>query len=269
MCPPAFYGIEYEINPWMNRRRQSKYLLAQEQWRALHRLFQEDLHVDVSLIEPRPRLPDMAFTANAGFVWNKKFIASNFRHEVRRGEAPYYQEWFAGRGFEIYHLPPEDYFEGEGDLLMCGDVLFAGYPFRSSFASHRGVAEIIERDILSLKLADDWFYHLDTCLCPLSNSAAMYYPAAFDTEALKILERHIPILIPVSEEEARRFTCNTIVVDKNVIMNHGCPRTSSQLQALGFSAFEIPLSEFIKAGGSAKCLVLQVPNSDVPSCIDI
>ena len=93
----------------------------------------------------------------------------------------------------------------------------------------------------------------------------MYYPAAFDTAALNILERHIPTLIPVSEEEARRFTCHTIVVEKNVIMNHGCPRICSLLQALGFSMFEIPLTEFIKAGGSAKCLVLQVPDSAVPS----
>jgi N-dimethylarginine dimethylaminohydrolase len=243
----------------MDRSRPSKYLLAQEQWRAFHRLLQDRLRVDVALIEPKSGLPDLVFTANAGFVWKKKFIASNFRHEVRRGETAYYQKWFAIRGFEIFHFPAEDHFEGEGDLLMCGDVLFAGYPFRSSIACHGRLAEIIERDILSLKLTDHWFYHLDTCFCPLTNSAAMYYPAAFDTEALNILERHIPTLIPVSEDEARRFTCNAIVVEKNVIMNHGCPRISSQLQALGFSVFEIPLSEFIKAGGSAKCLVLHVP----------
>jgi N-dimethylarginine dimethylaminohydrolase len=143
MCRPAFYGIEYEINPWMNRSRRSKYLLAQEQWRVLHRLLQDRLHVDVSLIEPKPGLPDMAFTANAGFVWKNKFIVSNFRHEVRRGEAAHCQKWFAVRGFEIFHLPAEDHFEGEGDLLMCGDVLFAGYPFRSSITSHRRLAEII------------------------------------------------------------------------------------------------------------------------------
>jgi N-dimethylarginine dimethylaminohydrolase len=68
MTPPAFYGIEYEINPWMNRSRRSKYLLAQEQWRALHRLLQDRLRVDVCLIEPKPGLPDMVFTANAGEV---------------------------------------------------------------------------------------------------------------------------------------------------------------------------------------------------------
>lgn len=262
MCPPAFYGIEYEINPWMSRRRKSKYLLAHEQWRALYRLLQDRLHVDVSLIDPSPGLPDMVFTANAGFVWEDKFILSNFRHQVRRGEAAHFEKWFAARNFQIFHLPEPDHFEGEGDLLMCGDVLFAGYPFRSSIYSHRRAAEIIAREVVSLKLTNDWFYHLDTCFCPLSHSAAMYYPGAFDASSLKVLEKYIPTLIAVTEEEARRFACNAIAVEKTLIMNHGCPKIRGQLEALGFSVFAIPFTEFIKAGGSAKCLVLKVPHSE-------
>jgi N-dimethylarginine dimethylaminohydrolase len=70
--------------------------------------------VDVCLIEPKPGLPDMVFTANAGFVWKEKFIVSNFRHEVRRGETAYYQKWFALRGFEMLHLLAEEHFEGKG-----------------------------------------------------------------------------------------------------------------------------------------------------------
>jgi len=38
MCPPRFYGIEYEINPWMDRRCQSDPRLAQEQWDSLYQL---------------------------------------------------------------------------------------------------------------------------------------------------------------------------------------------------------------------------------------
>lgn len=259
MCRPAFYGIEYEINPWMNRSRKCKYTLAQEQWRALYRLLKK-LHVRVSLIDPRPGLPDMVFTANAGFVWANKFILSNFRHQVRRAEAAHFERWFAARHFEIFQLAEQHFFEGEGDLLMCGEVLFAGYPFRSSFGAHRQTAAIIEREIISLKLTDEWFYHLDTCFCPLSSSVAMYYPAAFDAKALKDLTLHIPTLIPVDQEEARRFACNAVVIENNVIINHGCPKIRGQLESMGFSVSDIPFGEFIKAGGSAKCLVLQIPH---------
>jgi N-dimethylarginine dimethylaminohydrolase len=262
MCPPVHYGIEYEINPWMRCSRPSNYRLAQEQWRTLYQLLRDRLQVDVSLIEPRPGLPDMVFTANAGFVWERKFIVSNFRHDVRRGEAPYFKSWFAARDYEIFNLPEQNHFEGEGDLLVCGDVLFAGYPIRSSTISHHEIGEITQRQVVSLKLTSEWFYHLDTCFCPLSNSEAIYYPAAFDADGVKTLERYVRSLIPVSEDEARRFACNAIVLGKNVIMNHGCPRIRGQLEALGYSVCEIPLTEFIKAGGSAKCLVLKVPHCE-------
>ncbi|MEE9549712.1 MAG: arginine deiminase-related protein [Candidatus Binatia bacterium] len=262
MCLPLYYGIEYEINPWMSRSRQSQPELAKEQWRGLYRLVQDQLGVEVVLVEPRQGLPDMVFTANAGLVWQNKFIASNFRHEVRREEIPHFENWFQVRGYEIYHLPGENFFEGEGDLLMCGNLFFAGYHIRSDILSHQGIAEILQHEVLSLELTNEWFYHLDTCFCPLGNNRALFFPGAFDSYALKVLEDRISTLIPVQEGEARRFACNLIVVGDNVVMNDGCPAVRSSLEKLGYSVFETPLSEFIKAGGSAKCLALKIANHE-------
>ena len=266
MCPPLYYGIKYEINPesnfWMSRSRQSDPQTAQGQWRNLYRLLEDELDLDIATVEPRPGLPDMVFTANAGLVWKRKFITSYFRYEVRRGESPHFENWFQVRGYDIFQLPSENFFEGEGDLLTCGDLCFGGYHIRTDIVSHRKVAEMIEHEILSLELTNDWFYHLDTCFCPLGKGRALYYPPAFDAHALKVLENNMETLIPVAEEEARRFACNAIVVEKNVVMNDGCPQIRDQLISLGFSVFETPLSEFIKAGGGAKCLVLKVPHAD-------
>lgn len=94
--------------------------------------------MDVALIETEVRSTGLGVYRERRVVWKKKFIASNFRHEVRSGETAYHQKWFAIRGFEIFHFHAEHHFEGEGDLLMFGDVLFAGYPFRSSIASMEG-----------------------------------------------------------------------------------------------------------------------------------
>ena len=135
-------------------------------------------------------------------------------------------------------------------------------PYRSSASAHRGVAEIIQRKVQSVGLISHWFYHLDTCFCPLSATEAIYYPAAFYSDALGILKEYIDTLIPVTEDEARRFACNAIVIGKNVIINHGCPQICRRLESLEFSVFETPLTEFIKAGGSAKCLVLKIPHLD-------
>jgi N-dimethylarginine dimethylaminohydrolase len=259
MCPPTYYGIEYEINPWMSRSHQSDRQQAQQQWEALRRLIEEQLKVEVRLVTSQPGLPDMVFTANAGLVWKNKLVSSNFRYDVRRGESPYFEAWFGDNGFEIIHLPDKCHFEGEGDVLKCGNSWFAGYHIRSDITAHQRVANIIEQEILSLELADEWFYHLDTCFCPCSEDIALFYPPAFDDYGRKVLENNIPRLIPVCYEEAARFACNAIVARQSIAMNDGCPKIREQVQSLGFDVFETPLSEFLKAGGSAKCLALIIP----------
>ncbi len=238
MCSPDYYGIEYEINPWMSRSRQADSRLAREQWSRLYRLLRVHLAADIETIAPVPGLPDMVFTANAGLAWDGKFIVSNFRHEVRRGEAARFEAWFSNRGYKVFRLPEKYCFEGEGDLLKCGDSWFAGYRTRSDILSHQKVAEIIEQEILSLELTDDWFYHLDTCFCPLSRDRALFYPAAFDSYARQVLENHIPDLIPVSAQEAARFACNAVVVDGKIAMNDGCLKLRKKLESAGFTLFD-------------------------------
>ena len=123
LCPPDYYGIEYEINPWMNRARGADVALTQKQWKQLHARL-SNLNSEVHLIPPQPGLPDMVFTANAGLTVGRKFIPSNFRHKERAGEQPFFAKWMEQRGYEVSWLPENLYFEGEGDALFGGDALF-------------------------------------------------------------------------------------------------------------------------------------------------
>src|SRR5213083_2554305 len=130
MCPPDFYGIEYEINPWMSRSRASSPERARRQWQELYETLRA-LGVTVELMEPRPGLPDLVFTANAGLVFGQRFFSSRFRHEVRARETPHFDAWFEAHGFTVEHIPEGYFFEGAGDALFCGEILFAGYRIRS------------------------------------------------------------------------------------------------------------------------------------------
>src|SRR6266481_4341233 len=121
MCPPDHYGIEYEINPWMNRARGAVVDRAHRQWHALHDTL-IGLGVQVELMTPQPGLPDLVFTANAGLVFGRRFFSSRFRHEVRARETPYFDAWFAGHGYTVERLPEDTYFEGAGDALFCGET---------------------------------------------------------------------------------------------------------------------------------------------------
>ena len=64
MCPLDYFGVEYSINPWMTGNLGSvDPERAKKQWQSLLSKFAE-----IELLRPRPHLPDMVFTANAGLV---------------------------------------------------------------------------------------------------------------------------------------------------------------------------------------------------------
>lgn len=261
MCPPDYYGIEYEINPWMSRSRQSDPEHSRQQWRDLHGRL-ASLGADLCEIPPVKGLPDLVFTANAGLVYRDKVFLARFRHAARQPETAVDDQWFREAGFETVHLPPEWDFEGAGDALFCGDTLFAGYLIRSDVGAMQWVASQIGCRVIPLQLVDDYYYHLDTCFCPLSPTEALYYPAAFDEYGRRALQQHVPRLIEVETAEARRFACNAVVVGKHVVLNTGCPQLEAALEQCGYTPHATPLDEFIKAGGSAKCLTLRLDGED-------
>ena len=261
MCPPDHYGIEYEINPWMKVEHGATRERARAQWLKLHDTLR-GLGVILELMTPRPGLPDLVFTANAGLVFQNRFFSSAFRHEVRARESPFFDAWFAEHGFTVEHLPEGVFFEGAGDALFCGRTLFAGYRIRSDVRGHQHLGKVLNRLVLPLELVSPHFYHLDTCFCPLAPGEAIYYPGAFDSYGQKVLQTQVPNLVAVDEEEAKRFACNAVVVGKTVVTNAGCDRLHSDLRRMGYEPVGVELDEFLKSGGSAKCLTLRLDGED-------
>ena len=261
MCPPDYYGIEYEINPWMSRLRGSTPERARAQWQALHDTLL-GLGVAVERMQPQPKLPDLVFTANAGLVHGNRFFSSRFRHEVRARETPHFDAWFAAHGFTVEHLPEGVYFEGAGDALFCGPTLFAGYRIRSDVRGHQYLATLLGIQVLPLELVNPSYYHLDTCFCPLAPGEALYHPEAFDAYGRRVLASHISNLLPVNAEEAARFGCNAVVVGKTVVTNTGCDKLTEDLRGRGYTPVAVELDEFLKAGGSAKCLTLRLDGEE-------
>lgn len=258
MCQPDYYGIEYEINPWMNIRRKTDHEKAVHQWKALYEILTSKMGAAVELLKPVRGLPDMVFTANAGVPSDGKFILSNFRYQQRQGEAPHFEQWFRQKGYEVVKLPGYIAFEGCGDILPFDQKLVGGWKFRSDRLSHERISEILNQEVVSLELADPRFYHLDTCFCPLGNGAAIYYPDAFDYHSRKMLEITVARPILLSPEEAILFGANAVVVDKKIVFNTGCANLRKKLEQEGFEVYETDLSEFLKSGGAAKCLTLEI-----------
>ncbi|NDK38601.1 nitrate reductase [Pseudoxanthomonas gei] len=264
MCPPTHFGVEYVINPWMEGNLASTdAATAATQWNALHaglaRL------AGIELIQPGDGLPDMPFTANAGLVIGDVFVPSCFRHAQRRGEEPLFTEWATHYGFTVRKLPDGMHFEGAGDALLDrgSPRLWLGHGPRSDPGVEAGLAALFDIETVALRLVDPRFYHLDTCFCPLAGGWLLYYPPAFDTDGIGAITARVPESrrIALSEQDALAFACNAVNVGRSLVVNQASASLQATLRAAGFEVIETPLGEFLKAGGSAKCLTLRLDES--------
>lgn len=272
VCNPTYYGVNYEINPWMSVQNQPDTKLAFKQWeRLLKRITWAG--GDVRQMSPRPNLPDIVFTANAGICFGRTVVLSNFKHPERQGERAVYKEWFEAHGYHIEEevIPAGGFFEVAGDALFGSSLdgfgeksiptLFLGYGFRSDYKTVTSANwnKVFHGNLYYLELVDPYFYHLDTCFCPLQSDFALIYPGAFDPDTIRRLADNGLELLKVPEEDARKFACNAVCIGNRVVIPSGCEATKQLLLRAGFEVADTDMSEFIKAGGACKCLTLSLP----------
>jgi N-dimethylarginine dimethylaminohydrolase len=198
----------------------------------------------------------MVFTANGGLVNKRKAVIPTFRCVERQGESAFFEQWFGVWGYETF--VPKHPFEGAGDGLFVGDVLVIGTGPRSVDAACGPVVEFLEvSDFVKVDLVDPRFYHLDTCFCPITDSSALIFPEAFSKKSVELLRSHFS-LIEVSEADACSFACNSVVIGDTVIHPVASPEFSALLDSVGKQGKAVDLSEFMKAGGAARCLSLKI-----------
>jgi ornithine--oxo-acid transaminase len=261
MCPPKLYDVNYVINPWMDGNLgKSDRGRAMRQWQRLYDVLRGLTQVE--LIEPAPGSPDMVFTANAGLARGGIVALSSFFHRERQDEELEFRRWFAEAGYHVVDVARETPFEGEGDALFSEDGrrLWVGIGLRTSLASHDALRGLWNTEVSGLCLVDPRFYHLDTCFAPLSDGSVMYFPAAFDAASLAAIEEFYEPeqRIVVSEEDALRFACNAVNLDRTIVLNCISVELEMRLRERGFDVVQVELDEFLKAGGAAKCLVMKL-----------
>jgi N-dimethylarginine dimethylaminohydrolase len=256
MCPPNHFDVAYKINPWMDVEVQPDSDVAESRWQDLRDHYLS-LGLEIELIDPVEGLPDMVFTANGGLVIDNRVLLPRFHPQQRRPETPYFQAWFEAAGFDDIRTP-EHTFEGEGDALVWNGLVFAGHGFRSSLESHAEIARFFGVEVVSLRLVDPAYYHLDTGLAILDDSTVAVYPAAFDEASLDEVKRRVPTVIEVSPEDAASFGLNAYSDGASVVLASRATKLHAQLEEHGFDPIGVDIQEFRKAGGGVKCLTLDL-----------
>ena len=262
MCRPEHFTVTYRINPWMEPTRPTDTGLALRQWQVLYDTYRSLGH-QVELIDPVPGLPDMVYTANGGFTLDGIAYGARFRFAERAPEADHFSAWFAANGFDV--VTPAEVNEGEGDFLLAGDTIVGGTGFRSSGDSHREVAEVFGREVLSLTLVQPLFYHLDTALTVLDPVVApgqiagiAYLPEAFDEASRGILAERFPDAIQVGHDDGAVFGLNSASDGYNVLVSPRATGFAAQLRERGYNPVPVDLPALLLGGGGIKCCPLEL-----------
>ncbi len=260
MCRPDFFTVSYRINPWMHPQIPTDTALAVRQWENLYNIYLS-LGYDVQLIDPAPGSPDMVYAANGGFVIDGIAYGASFQYPERQAEGPAYMEWFEANGFDV--RVPEQVNEGEGDFLLVGDVILAGTGFRTDTGSHRELSQIFGREVVTLKLINPSFYHLDTALAVLDSGAdgpgdVAYLESAFDAESLAILRERFPDAVLATEADAAVLGLNSFSDGYNVVIAARAKDFERQLRERGYNPIGVDLSELLLGGGGVKCCTLEL-----------
>jgi N-dimethylarginine dimethylaminohydrolase len=260
MCPPRYFTVSYQINPWMDPSRSVDTARAMTQWQALVDTYRVLGHT-VELIDPEPGLPDMVFAANAATVIDGAVLGARFRDAERAAEAEHYRRWFAAHGAPEIAMP-STINEGAGDLMWTGSLLLAGTGFRTEPAAHREAQEVLGVPVVSLQLVDPYYYHLDTCLMVLDDSPSTpliaYYPPAFSPGSREVLTRLFPDAVIADAADAACLGLNGVSDGRSVILPHEAADFGRALATRGFEPIFVDISVLRQAGGGPKCCTLEL-----------
>jgi N-dimethylarginine dimethylaminohydrolase len=251
--------VEYAINAWMDPSEAVDTELAVKQWEALRETLAALGHT-VHVLPPAPGLPDMVYAANGAFVVDGTVYGARFRHEQRTDEAALHRAFYEEQGWRF--VAPAEINEGEGDFayapLAHGGLILAGYGFRTDVAAHAEAQEVLGRPVVSLRLVDPRFYHLDTALAALDDERVVYFPGAFSVAAQKVLNQLFPDAVLADESDAFAFGLNLVSDGYNVVLSAEATALAGKLAAAGYHPVPVDLSELKKGGGSVKCCVAEL-----------
>lgn len=255
VCPPQHFDVVYSINPWMDPGVAVDRKLALRQWNNLTTALQ-GLEHRVEQVEPVAGLPDMVFAANAAMVIEGKALGANFISPERQPEAAHYEVWLKKSGFDV--RPSTSKSEGEGDFVWVGGTLLAGTGFRTALSAHSEASEYFRKPVITLTLVDPRFYHLDTAMLVLDDENIAYYPDAFSTASQNLLAEMFPSAVIATEEDAVAFGLNSVSDGRNVVMSPDAGSLIKAVEEQGYVPVLVHMSELRKAGGGAKCCILEI-----------
>ncbi|MBL4715049.1 MAG: hypothetical protein JKX95_00300 [Bacteroidia bacterium] len=269
LSTPDHFQIKDSKNPFTNLSVDLDKEVAIDQWNNLRSTYEEladkNILEDITVLDSDPKCEDMVFCANQTFPWilndgSNVVVLSKMRHMSRQNEIIHFSSFFESIGYQILLLNNTDCFEGMGDAIPhpSKKLIYLGNGQRTSENAVKEISSLLEVPIISLRLINEYFYHLDTCFLPVSENTVLLCSSAFSNKAIDLIHSLFNEVIDIPEKEAINFfSLNTHCITssaKVAIIQKGTTTTKEVLIDHGFEVIELQTTEFMKSGGSVYCM---------------
>ena len=221
---------------------------------------------------------DLVYVANLGIQLphlkdSNIIIMSNFTSEPRQGEEKVGKPFFEAMGYEVHNCPFK--WEGEADLKYLYDnVYVGGYGIRSDIKAYEWMEKEFDMKIIKLEMVDDYLYHLDCSIFPLTQEKTLVCTEMFEEDELEQLEQYTEI-IDISVDDAFNGLTNSVRLGNMILCasnlsemtradeNYEAEKAKiNTLEKICFNEGLEPvffnLSEYMKSGAMLSCMMMHL-----------
>jgi N-dimethylarginine dimethylaminohydrolase len=226
---------------------------------------------------------DQVYVANLGIQLShikdqNHIILSNFTSEPRQGEEHAGKPFFELIGYKTHYCPYK--WEGEADLKYLYDNIYVGgYGIRSQKETYEWMEKSFNMRIIKVEMVEEYLYHLDCSIFPLSKDKTLICTDIYTDEELKEIEKHTEI-IDISEDDAFGGITNSVRLGNAIL----CASNISELKKTdelydleahkirtlekicvneGMEPVIFNLSEYMKSGALLSCMVMHLNRVDM------
>ncbi len=228
-------GVEHfaveELNPYSFSDNQPSLVEAKQEYSELQAIF-EQAGIEITHVGAPEGCQDGIYTANWALCLGRTALMSNLPN-MRQAETPYATQQLKNLGYEIETLPHSIKFSGQGDALVCGNKIFAGYGYRTDLDAHEFIKKLTAKEVISLQTVpamnesgqpiindvtgwpDSFFYDIDLALAVINDNLVAWCPEAF-TPASQELMKDVDVQTAFSELAAK-YQKNGTQIDPDVL----------------------------------------------------
>jgi N-dimethylarginine dimethylaminohydrolase len=236
----------------------------------------------VHLLPAEGNFQDLIYVANLGLhlphiCKENHILLSNYTSPPRQGEEFVGEKFFNQMGYKTTISPYK--WEGEADIKYLHDnVYIGGFGIRSDIKSYKWMEENYDMKIIKVKMVDEYMYHLDCSIFPLSPDKTMVCTELYEAEELKQIEKYTEI-VDINVDDSTYGMANSVRLGNMIL----CASNISELKKSdefyegekhkieslekicsdeGMEPVIFNLSEYMKSGAMLSCMVMHLNRVD-------